>query len=84
MKNLIISLIILLCLQSCKQTPEEVKIKTVEYYSTIINDTLTLNDGHLYYIIKSLFCLSLNLYYLKYISYKNLFFIYTKYFLLIF
>jgi hypothetical protein len=53
MKNLIISLIILLCLQSCKQTPEEVKIKTVEYYSTIINDTLTLNDGHLYYIIKS-------------------------------
>lgn len=56
MKNLILSLIILMCLQSCEYTPEEQKIDKklkLKYYSELINDTITLNDNHLYYLIKS-------------------------------
>lgn len=51
MKKLILALFVVLAIQSCNPTPEEVKIEKFNRYNRRINDTCTLNDGHIYYII---------------------------------
>ena len=56
MKKLILALFVVLTIQSCEQTSEEKKINRdyiKKTYDFMINDTLTLNDGHIYYRLRT-------------------------------